>query len=204
MLIRHGLTDAVGRVMSGRSPGVHLNDVGQQQAASLPGRLAGVPVHAIYSSPLERTRETAQPLADARGLEVQIDARFVEIEYGDWTNRTFASMAADETWRTYNVYRGVSRPPGGEGLVDIQQRVVDGLLDLTMRHPAQTVVIFSHADTLRAVVMYFLSIPIDFVQRVELEPARISVLELGNGAPRVLQVNGDTVRPPGEFRAVRT
>ena len=195
LLIRHGLTDAVGRVMAGRSPGVHLNDVGRRQAATLPARLANVPVHAVYSSPLERALETAQPLAEARGLNVHIDPRFVEIEYGDWTNRTFASMAGDEGWRAYNAFRGVSRPPGGEGLVDIQQRVVAGLLDLSSRHPGQTVAIVSHADTLRAAVMYVLSIPIDFVLRVELDPARISVVELGTGAPRVLQVNGDTVPP---------
>lgn len=181
--------------MSGRSPGVHLNAIGQQQAADLPGRLAHAPLHAIYSSPLERTLETARPLAEARALPVNIDPRFVEIEYGEWTNRTFASMAGDESWRLYNTVRGVTRPPGGEGLIDIQQRVVDGLLDLSARHVDQTVAIVSHADTLRAVVMYFLSIPIDFVLRVELEPAHISVLQLGAGAPRVLQINGTSYHP---------
>lgn len=195
LLIRHGLTDAVGRVMAGRSAGVHLNEVGQQQAASLPARLAHVPIDAVYCSPLERTRETAAPLAEARGLDVNVDARFIEIDYGAWTNRTFVSMADDEDWRRYNAYRGVSRPPNGEGLIDIQQRVVDGLLELSARHANQTVAIISHADTLRAIVMYFLSIPIDFVQRVELDPGRISVLELGAGAPRLLQLNGDSYHP---------
>lgn len=194
LLIRHGLTDAVGRVMAGRSSGVHLNAIGQQQAASLPARLADAPLHAIYSSPLERTLETARPLAAARGLEVNIEPRFIEIDYGTWTNRTFASMSGDDAWRRYNSCRSVSRPPGGEGLVDIQQRVVEALLDLSDAHTNQSVAIFSHADTLRAIVMYFLGVPIDFVLRLEFDPGCISVLALGDSAPRLLQINGESYR----------
>lgn len=195
LLIRHGLTDAVGHVMTGHEPGVHLNATGRDQAASLPRRLGVVPLHAIYASPLERTRETAQPVADARGLSVQIERRFIEVDFGNWTNRRFDDIADDPAWRFYNAYRGATRPPSGEGLLDVQQRTVNALLDLQEKHPDQVVAVFSHADTLRAILLYFLAIPVDFVQRLEISPACISVLQLGGGAPRVLQINGDTAPP---------
>jgi len=192
LLIRHGLTDAVGHSMTGHEPGVHLNALGRDQAASLPRRLGSVPLAAIYASPLERTRETAQPVADARGLPVQIEPRFIEVDFGGWTNQRFADMASDPGWVLYNAYRGVTRPPRGEGLLDVQRRTVDALLELQARHPGDVVAVFSHADTIRAMLLYFLGMPVDFVQRLELSPARISVLQLGACAPRVLQVNGDT------------
>jgi probable phosphoglycerate mutase len=197
LLIRHGLTDAVGHVMTGHEAGVHLNATGRDQAAGLPMRLGVVPIHALYASPLERTRETAQPVADARGLPIQIEPRFIEVDFGGWTNRRFADIADDPAWRFYNEYRGATRPPAGEGLINVQQRTVAALLDLQERHPDQVVAVFTHADTLRAILLYFLGMPVDFVQRLEISPARISVLQLGAGAPRVLQVNGDSVPPLG-------
>jgi probable phosphoglycerate mutase len=193
LLIRHGLTDAVGQLMTGHDAGVHLNPTGRDQAASLATRLGRTQLAAIYASPLERTRETAQSIADARGLRVQIDPRFMEVDYGDWTGRRFVDLAADEQWQLYNRFRGVTRPPNGESLLDIQQRTVTALLDLQGRHADEIVAVVSHADTIRAILLYFLGMPVDFVLRLELSPARISVLQLGAGAPRVLQVNGDTV-----------
>ncbi len=193
LLIRHGLTDAVGHLMTGHAAGVHLNAVGRAQAASLPARLGEASIDAIYASPLERTRETAQPLADARGLTVQTEPRFIEVDFGGWTNRRFADLATDAGWQYYNAFRGATRPPDGEGLVAVQARTMEALLDLQARHPDQTIAVFSHADTLRAILLYFLGMPVDFVQRLDIAPARISVLQLGDGAPRVLQVNGETM-----------
>jgi len=195
LLIRHGMTDAVGVSMAGHAAGVHLNGDGREQVAGLPAKLGQVPIAALYASPLERTRETAQAIADARGLRVQLEPRFIEVDFGEWTGRRFADLVADPAWQLYNAVRGITRPPGGESLLDVQQRAVSALLELHARHPDEVVAIVSHADTLRAVLQYFLSIPIDFVQRVDLSPARISVLQVGRGAPRVLQMNGDSVPP---------
>jgi probable phosphoglycerate mutase len=180
-------------MMTGHDAGVHLNAVGRDQAAALPARLGGVHVSAMYASPLERARETAQPIADARGLRVEIERRFIEVDFGGWTGRRFADLANDPHWQLYNAFRGVTRPPNGESLLDVQKRTVEALLDLRERHPGETVAVVSHADTLRAILLYFLGMPVDFVLRLDLGPARISVLQLGAGAPRVLQVNGDSV-----------
>ena len=195
LLIRHGMTDAVGTVMTGRAPGLLLNGAGVQHVATLPQRLAAVPIDAVFASPLERTVATAQVLAAARGLEVQLEPRITEIDYGAWTGRRYAAMAADPTWQLYNSVRSVSRPPDGELLLDVQQRAVTALLDMHARHPGQTVAVVSHGDVLRAILQYFLGMPIDFVLRLELSPGRISVLQIGAGTPRVLQVNGETASP---------
>ncbi len=198
LLIRHGLTDAVGKMMTSHQPGVHLNATGRDQAATLPERLNNVPLAAIYASPLERARETAQPVADARGLPIRLEPRFIEVDFGGWTNRRFADLADDPHWQLYNAHRGVTRPPDGEGLIEVQARTVEALLELRDRHPHDVVAVFSHADTLRAILLYFMGMPIDFVQRLDLAPARISVLQLGAGAPHIVQVNGENVPPiPG-------
>ena len=106
-------------------------------------------------------------------------------------------MAADPQWELYNTVRSVTRPPDGELLIDVQQRAVSAVLEMHERHPGQTVALVSHGDVLRAILQYFLGMPIDFVLRLELSPGRISVLQIGAGAPRVLQVNGETVHPAG-------
>jgi probable phosphomutase (TIGR03848 family) len=193
LLIRHGLTDAVGHQMTGHDAGVHLNATGRDQAASLPVRLGYVPIGAIYASPLERTTQTAQPIADARGLRVDVDPRLIEVDFGGWTGRRFADMAPDPYWQRYNTVRSATRPPAGESLLDVQQRAVEAVLEMCERHADEHVVIVSHGDVLRAILLYFLGMPIDFVLRLELSPGRISVLQIGEGAPRVLQVNGDSV-----------
>ena len=193
LFIRHGLTDAVGVVMAGHAAGVHLNTIGREQVATLPARIGSAPVAALYASPLERTRETAQAIADARGLRVEVESRFIEVDFGDWTGRRFADLVSDPHWQLYNAVRGVTRPPRGESLLDVQRRAVSAVLELHERHPDDIVAVVSHADTIRAVLQYFLGVPIDFVQRLELSPARISVLQLGGGIPHVMQINGETL-----------
>lgn len=178
--------------MAGRTPGVSLNTTGMAQAASLAARLDGVPLAAIYASPLERTVATAQPLASARGLDVQVDPRFTEVEFGGWTGRRFADLRSDAHWTRYNTVRSTCRPPDGESLLDVQQRAVGALLDLSGKHGDDVVAVVTHADVIRAVLLYFLGMPVDFVLRLELGPGRISVLQFGAGAPVVWQVNGDT------------
>ncbi len=92
LLIRHGLCDPVGKAIAGRTPGIHLNDIGRAQALALANRLSGLPVAAIRSSPLERALETAQPLANAFGLQVVEDERLNEVDFGDWTGRTLTEL----------------------------------------------------------------------------------------------------------------
>ena len=194
LLIRHGLTDDVGVRLSGRAPGLHLNREGRAQAAALADSLEGVRIAAVFSSPLERAIETARPIAERRGLSIEIAVGFSEFDFGEWTGRTHAELQTDPTWQRFNAVRSTTRPPGGESMLDVQCRAWAALVNLDERYPAAVVAIVSHGDVIRGVLLEAAGIPLDFVHRVEISPARISILQFSRGGPAVLQVNGDSAR----------
>jgi probable phosphomutase (TIGR03848 family) len=191
LLIRHGLTDAVDHRLAGIAPGIHLNAVGQAQVARLVERLHHVPLTAIVSSPLERTRETAEPIGRDHGLEVQTNAAFLEYDVGAWTGTPFVDLDADECWSRFNAFRSVTRPERGELMLDVQHRAVSALLDLKTRDPDGIVAVVSHGDVIRAMLLFALGMPLDLYRRLEILPAHISIVRLSAEAPRVLLVNGD-------------
>lgn len=189
LLIRHGLNPLVGRALAGRTPGVHLSDEGQAQARALAERLSTVPIRAIYSSPLERARETAEPLASALGLEVRMLVDAVEFGIGDWTGRTFAELEGDPHWRAFNTFRSATRPPSGETALEVQARMVRGIERICTDHPGEMVVLVSHADVIRAALAYFAGVPLDLAHRIEIRPASITTLRLSREFVFILGVN---------------
>lgn len=189
-LIRHGLTDAVaGRQIAGRAPGARLNEKGRAQAESLAERLSVVPLRAVYSSPLERALETAVPIARRLDLEVQVEDAFNELEFGEWTGRTFEELEASARWRAFNSFRGGTRIPGGELMVEAQARAVAGVERLRERHAGESVAVVSHADLIRAVVAHYAGIHLDLLLRIEVGPASFSVVEVGDFGPRIISLN---------------
>jgi broad specificity phosphatase PhoE len=195
LLIRHGLTDAVNHHLAGIAPGTHLNEAGKAQVARLVERLRTVPLTAIVSSPLERTRETADPIGRDHGLEVQTSAAFLEYDVGAWTGTAFVDLDADETWHRFNSVRSMTRPQRGELMIDVQHRAVSALLDLEARYRGKIVAVVSHGDVIRALLLYALGMPIDFYGRLEILPARISIVRLSAEPPRVLLMNSDSALP---------
>jgi probable phosphomutase (TIGR03848 family) len=189
LLVRHGQTDWIGQRIAGRQPGVHLNAFGIAQAARLPARLEGLPIHAIYSSPLERTRETAAPLAAARGLDVRECGEAIELGFGEWTSRPFSDLEADRQWRRFNHFRSFARAPGGELMPEVQTRIVRAIERLRAAHPGESAVLVSHGDVIRAAVAYFLGVPLDLFQRIEIRPASVSRVRLCDEGVLVLGVN---------------
>jgi broad specificity phosphatase PhoE len=201
ILIRHAACDPVGRSIAGRRPGVHLNDVGKQQADGLADRLSGVALAGIYSSPLERALETAGPIALRQGLDVQIAAGFTEIDFGDWTGKTLAELDQLPDWRRFNSFRSGTRIPGGENMADVLGRVLHEIDLLCERHPApgDPVAVVSHGDVLRVLLAHALGLSPDHMQRLELSPASVSILQLEYHGPRVLLLNSNEGWP-GELR----
>lgn len=178
LLIRHGMTDAIGRRLTGRMPGVPLNQLGRKQVRSLAERLRSLPLAAVYASPLERTRETAGAVALPHGREVVLREGLIESEFGELSGRTMAELESDVDWRRFNSHRSGTRVPGGEHLFEIQARMVSELLWIRDRHPEQVVAVVSHADPLRAALCAFTGISVDLMHRLELSPAGVSVLFL--------------------------
>ncbi len=188
-LIRHGLNDFIGKSIVGWSPGVNLNAEGRNQAERLAVKLAGRGITRLFSSPLERARQTAEPLAKALGLPVEIREALGEVKFGEWEGKSFAELDEDPRWKLFNTYRSGTRAPGGELAVESQARIVRELECLAAQHPGETIAVFSHADIIRAALVYYLGVPIDLYQRITCKPASFSVLKLNEWGPAVESLN---------------
>jgi probable phosphoglycerate mutase len=188
-LIRHGATDAIGRSFTGRLPGVHLNGEGGRQATVLARYFAQIKLDVIFSSPSERARETANPIAASHSLTVCSNAAFAEIDVGKWSGESFEKLAADSAFQLFNSARSLSRPPSGEMMLEVQTRAVSELLRIAERHAGNVIAMVSHADVIRAVLAYFLGMPIDLSQRLEIALASISLVRLSPSHVQIIYVN---------------
>jgi probable phosphoglycerate mutase len=188
-LIRHAEKDSPPELITARAPGIHLTAAGLAQAERLAHRLAAAPLAAIYSSPLERARETAEPLARLRGLYVRAETAFHEMDFGAWAGRNHRELAADPEWQRFNRCRGTTAIPGGESYLDVQARFVNEMLRIHRQHPEGTVAIFSHADPIRAALAYFAGAPPDPFDRFEVGLASISTITVDPFRAQVVCVN---------------
>lgn len=189
LLIRHAMTASAGKRLTGRTRGVHLTAEGREQADALVDRLRGTRIHAIASSPMERCRETAAPLARARGLRVESLPGLTEVDFGAWVGRSLAALRTTKAWQGVRLSPSQFRFPDGESFTEAQARVVGALADLVARHPKRTVAAFSHADTIKLALAFFAGSPLDAFQRFVIDPASVSVVVLGGSAPALLRVN---------------
>jgi probable phosphoglycerate mutase len=194
LLVRHGQTPTTGKVLPGRAPGLHLADKGQAQAEAVAGRIAALQtdqrkVAAVYASPLERTRETATPIARALGLRVQRRQGLLECDFGDWTGASLKSLWKKPEWRTVQRNPSGFRFPHGESFTEMQTRIVTAIDDLRAAHPGGTVVAVSHADPIKAAVAHALGTHLDLFQRIVVSPCSVSAILYGTDGPVVLAVN---------------
>ena len=190
LLIRHGMTDAVGRVITGRRAGIHLNEQGKRQVEELEEILASARLAAVYSSPLERALETAHPIARRHRIEPQTRDRLLEVDFGDWEGCTLEELSRLPAWHAFNQFRSHTRAPGGEHMLDVQTRMVDEVEELSRRHPDECVALVSHGDVIRATIAHYLGVPLDLFARLEISPASVSAIQVGETHARVPIVNG--------------
>lgn len=190
LLVRHGHTALTGRRLPGRLPGIHLSAEGRRQAERLAQRLGALTgIAAVYSSPLERARETAAPIARACRLRLRLEPDLTEVDIGAWAGRPVAWARQQAAWRRLQDHPSGFRFPGGESFTEVQARVVVALERLVTRHPGQRVVAVFHADPIKAAVAHALGLPLDFFQRLVIAPASVTVVACGAGQPVVLTVN---------------
>jgi probable phosphomutase (TIGR03848 family) len=189
LLIRHAENDWIGERLAGWTPGVHLNEDGRGQAAALAERLCEAPIAAIYSSPLERTLETAQPLAEAHGLTIQVREELGETRYGDWTGRTLKELKDEALWPVVQVYPGGARFPGGESLREVQARIVNELDRIRDAHAEQTVAVVSHSDPIKMAAAFYVGLPLDLFQRLTISPASVTGFAFTQYGPRLICLN---------------
>jgi len=190
LLIRHGVNDTQKEhLLAGWTPGIHLNQIGQAQALALAERLSSVEIAAVYASPLERTLETAEIVAAPHHLPVVTRQELGEVRYGRWTGQSLERLRRRRLWRTVQVTPSRARFPGGEGIYEMQTRVVAELERLHTQHPKQTIAIVSHADLIKAAVAHYVGLHLDLFQRLVISPASLTMLALSDAMPRLLCLN---------------
>lgn len=198
LLVRHGLTPTTGRVLPGRAPGLHLSEDGRRQANAVAQRIAGLPrVTAVYSSPLERARETATPIARARGLALRVERGLLECDFGAWTGKSLWRLARKPEWTTVQRHPSGFRFPDGESFTEMQARVTGTLGRLVAHHRGETIVAVFHADPIKAALAHALGIHLDLFQRLTIAPASVTAVAYRDQGPVVLTVNsvdGDLAR----------
>lgn len=190
LLVRHGQTPTTGQSLPGRAKGLHLSDVGHQQARDAAERLAAFPkIDAVYASPLERTRETAAPLAKKIGQRVSIHKGLIECDFGDWTGAKLVDLMKKPEWSTVQRAPSTFRFPNGESFTEMQVRITTALDEIRLRHPGGVVVCFSHADPIKAALSHAMGTHLDLFQRIVVSTCSVSALAYGTGSPIVLTVN---------------
>lgn len=193
LLIRHGATDLLGRVLYGRMPGIHLNSEGLRQAEQLAAVLnSRYNIARIVSSPLDRAIQTAQPIAEIRNLAIEIDEGITEIDSGSWMGKAFEELNGLPEWKRYNRYRSTNRAPGGESIMQVQERAWKAVDRLVQCHPPPeepTLAVVTHGDVVRGLLLLLLGMPIDHIHRLEVAPASVSEILLGLHAPVVRKMN---------------
>ena len=190
LFVRHGQTPTTGSVLPGRAKGLHLGDKGKEQAAAAAARIAAGPkVSAIYASPLERTRETAAPIAKQLGVAVKAEKGLLECDFGDWTGRQLKELMKLPEWATVQRYPSGFRFPNGESFSEMQTRISDTVTRLAAQHRGETIVCVSHADPIKAAVAAALGTHLDLFQRIVISPCSITAVVYGAAGPVVLTVN---------------
>lgn len=195
LLLRHGLTKLTGPVLAGRTPGLHLDDRGQAQAAAAAARIAVLPLATIVTSPLERCTDTAVVVREAQraaGREPawEVDDRLVECGYGDWTGRAIKDLVKDPIWKVVQTQPSAARFPAGESLSEMSARAVASVRDWDARlGPDAIWVACSHGDVIKAVLADALGLHLDQFQRIVVDPCSVSVVRYTETRPYVLRAN---------------
>jgi probable phosphoglycerate mutase len=201
LLIRHGENEYVktGR-MAGRLPGVHLNQRGQDQARALGEALKDVPIKAIYSSPLERAMETAEPIASARKLNVIPESGLLESDIGKWQGKSLKVLRLTKLWKIVQNSPSRFRFPEGESFPEMQTRIAAALERIIQRHnkPQDIVAVVFHADPIKLAVSHFLGMPLDNFQRLSCDTGSLTALYVSESGANLVKLNQ---RPPFDFLA---
>ena len=194
-LVRHG--EHVWRargILAGRSAGVGLTVEGRAQIAAVGECLAGEEIVALYASPLQRTRESAEILAARLAVPVQCRDDLIELDFGEWTGLTFDEVRQDRRWEAWRSCRSLAALPGGESMREAQRRTVDALAELHRTHRRGAVVVVSHGDVIRAALLFALGMPLDLYARIDIDLASISTIEIADFGCRVRRLNERPLR----------
>ncbi len=190
ILVRHGHTPTTGKILPGRTKGLHLSDLGKKQAEKVASHLSSLnSISAVYSSPMERTFETAKPIAKAFGKSVLKHKGLIEADFGKWTGRKLTELRKLKDWEKVQKNPSLFRFPDGESFMEMQSRMVTTVTNICENHRGEIIVAVSHADTIKAFLTAALGTPLDLFQRLHISPCSVSPVIFGTQSPFVLAVN---------------
>ena len=190
ILVRHGHTPTTGKILPGRTKGLHLSDLGKEQAERVASHLSSLnSISAVYSSPMERTFETAKPIAKAFGKSVLKHQGLIEADFGKWTGRKLSELRKLKDWEKVQKNPSLFRFPDGESFMEMQSRMVTTVTNICENHRGEIIVAVSHADTIKAFLTAALGTPLDLFQRLHISPCSVSPVIFGTQSPFVLAVN---------------
>jgi probable phosphomutase (TIGR03848 family) len=197
LLIRHGDNDYLAKNrLPGHLPGIHLNKRGTAQASEICKSLKGMPIKAIYSSPLERALETANPLASALGLEIYIRPGLTDLDVGDWEGRSWKVLGRTKMWKVIQNNPSQFQFPGGESFSKAQERIVTALDAIASNHSDEMIAIVFHADPIKLAVAHYLGLPLDNFQKLTANTGSISILNFNGSNTKLIALN---INPPVSF-----
>lgn len=188
-LVRHAVTDHTGRRLTGWLPDVHLTDEGRSQAEATARSLSSVRFDAVFSSPIDRTIETARIVAAPHKLKVSVRRDVGEVDYGRWTDRPLRALMRTRLWGVVQSWPSGARFPEGESLREVQARAVRAVEEISRAYPKGTVCIVSHGDVIKLVTAHYLGVHIDLFQRIVIAPASWTTIAVSEHGPKVLTVN---------------
>jgi len=191
LLVRHGETDFVkkGR-LAGRLPGVPLNGHGLEQAQALAKKFSGTPIKAVYSSPIERALQTAEPIARELGLEIIPRQGLIETEIGSWQNEKVRPLSRTKIWKVVQNAPSIFRFPGGETFAETQLRISSELIALSAQHePKDVFICVSHADPIKLAVAYFIGLTLDRFQRMQISTCSVTAIQMTEMGGQLLALN---------------
>lgn len=204
LLIRHGRAEYKPGHLYGWTPGVHLSADGREEVKRLGERLGALRLKAIYSSPLERCIETAEAIAEGRKVDIETVEELGEVRYGKWQGKSFKSLVKTPLWRTVQLVPSQATFPGGESLLELQRRGVQGIETVRTKHKSGTVAVVSHADMIKAIVAHYLGLHLDLFQRINVDTASVTALSFFGAFPRLLRIgdtgNYEALQPPKPAR----
>lgn len=190
LLIRHAQADVKPGRLTGWTPGVHLAEKGRLQAKSLAERLAPLKLVAVYCSPLERCRETAEAIvAGRKGLDVVVDEQIGEVRYGSWQGKSTRMLVKQPMWRTVQLVPSQAAFPNGETLRELQRRGIEAVERIRTAHRRGVIAIVTHADVIKAVAAHYLGMHLDLYQRISIDPASVTAIAFAGPFPRLLRLS---------------
>ena len=189
LLIRHAPHGQLGEILSGRTPGVMLGEAGLAQADRLAERLSASAIKRLQASPLDRTMQTARPIAQARGCTIEPVEALNEVDFGDWSGRTFAELSGDPLWFRWNNARSQVTPPGGERMADAQSRIVSHMQEAAQANDGATIAMVTHCDMIRAAVAWVLGLSLDNLLRFDVDPGSVTHVVMDTSGARLTGLN---------------